>query len=336
VNGTLLGRPARYEGGLHEAASGILAWLQPNGDWGESNAAVIVGSDEALLVDTLWTPALTRQMLAAIATRVPVPIRTLVNSHSDGDHVWGNELLAGASILATEVAAEIIREEPPAAMQRLRSLAPALGRLPVVGTLGRYVAWMLGPYDFAGIELTPPTRTFAGTLTLTVGGREVVLEQVGPAHTPGDLIVHVPDARCVIAADVMFVGVHPVMWAGPTASWIAALDRILALDPAVVVPGHGPLAGAAEVRTLRDYFDWLGRTAPARLEDGAAVPALAAELASSAEFRAAPWGGWIGPERLVITVATIDRHRRGVAGRVGSRERARLFGQVAAVARELG
>lgn len=297
---------------------------------------MVAGTDEALLIDTLWTPALTRRMLGAMAGRVTVPIRTLVNTHSDGDHVWGNQLLIGATIVATDAAAEIIREDPPTATARLRALAPPLGRLPVLGTLGRYVAWMLGPYDFSGIVLTPPTRTFSGALTLSAGGREVRLIEVGPAHTPGDLIVHVPDAAVVVAADVMFVGVHPVMWSGPTANWIAALDRILALEPVVVIPGHGPLAGPDEVRTLRDYLEWLQRTALPRLTDGADAGALAAELATSAEFRHAPWGSWSGPERMVITLATIDRHRRGAAGRVSPSERARLFGQVASVARRLG
>src|SRR5438874_979932 len=98
---SLLGRAARFEGGLNEVADGVYAWLQPNGDWGESNAAVIAGDGEAVLIDTLWTPSLTGRMLDAMAQRVPNPIRTLVNTHSDGDHVWGNQLLAGTEIIAT-------------------------------------------------------------------------------------------------------------------------------------------------------------------------------------------------------------------------------------------
>ena len=332
---SLFGRPAHFDGGLHEVATGVYAWLQPNGDWGESNAALIAGQDEALLVDTLYTPALTGRMLAAMRQHADVPVRTLVNTHSDPDHTLGNELLAGATIIATTTAAEIIREEPPAALERLRTLAPRLGRLPVVGSLGRYLSWMFEPYSFAGIELTPPTRDFAGALTLSVGGREVRLIEVGPAHTPGDLIVHVPDAAAVIAADVMFVGVHPIMWAGPTANWIAALDRIVAMEPQVVLPGHGPPSGVAEVRVLRDYFEWLQAAAVPRLAAGMSVPALAVELARSPELRGAPWGDWIGPERLAITIATIDRHRRG-AGPVSQLRRAQVFRQVATVARQLG
>jgi glyoxylase-like metal-dependent hydrolase (beta-lactamase superfamily II) len=332
---SLLGEATRFAGGLHDVADGVLAWLQPNGDWGESNAAVVVGSGEALLVDTLWTPWLTRRMLNAVVAQVQAPISTVVNTHSDGDHTWGNQLVAHAQIVATRKAAHIIREESPTPLQRTRALAPVLGRVPPTRTFGAYMARMLAPYDFSAVRVTPPGREFAGSLELRVGGRDVRLHEVGPAHTPGDLIVHVPDAQAVIAGDVMFIGVHPVMWAGPASNWIAALDRILEHEPAVVVPGHGPTGTVAEVRELRDYLAWLEAAAVPRLGGGETPPAIATALARSDEFRAAPWSSWLGPERMVITVATIDRHRRGAAGTVGSRERVRLFSQVAAVAREL-
>lgn len=312
-----------------------MAWLQPNGDWGEANAAMVLGGDQALLIDTLWTPALARRMLDELAARTSASIRTVVNTHSDGDHVWGNQLLAGAEILATREAAEIIRAEPPSELRRLRTVAPLLSRLPVLGPLGAYVATMLGPYDFGEVTVTPPTREFEGAEELDVGGRTVRLEEVGPAHTPGDLIVYVPDAQVVIAGDILFVGAHPVMWAGPTSNWIAALERVIALEPRAVIPGHGPVCGVAEAEALRDYFVWLEDAALRQLDRGSKPAAVALELARGEELRGAPWSDWLGPERMVITIATIDRHRLGAAGPVGSRERAGLFRQVADVARQL-
>lgn len=350
---TLLGKQARYPGGLQQVGAGVYAWLQPNGEWGESNAGVVAGEDEALLVDTLWDLRLTRRMLDAVAREVHVPIRTIVNTHSDGDHVWGNQLLPEAHIVATRAAARLIREESPGALQRFKRLAPVLrtvGALPVpvVGTLGvpglprlglrtlgRYIGWMLGPYDFSGVEIAPPTQEFEDELTLTVGGREVRLIEVGPAHTPGDLIVHVPDASVVFAADVLFVDVAPVMWAGPARGWIAALERILALDADAIVPGHGPVSDRSEVEALRDYLAWVDAEAGIRLAAGAPVPRVARDLLRSEELRSAPWAGWDSPERILITIATIDRHRRGTAGPVSTRERTALFAQVAALAQEL-
>jgi cyclase len=353
VERTLFGKPARYEGGLREVGPGILAWLQPNGEFGESNAGVVAGEGEALLVDTLWDTSLTRRMLDAIGSRISTPISTLVNTHSDGDHVWGNQLLAGTEIVATQAAARIIRVEPPATLQRFKALAPRLRLagglpLPVIGRirlpllprvplreLGQYIENILAPYDFSDVRVTPPTREFSGELTLQVGGREVRLIEVGPAHTPGDLIVHVPDANVVFAADVLFTGVTPVMWAGPTARWIAALDRIVGLDPQIVVPGHGPISGTADVIALRDYLAWVDAAARPRLAAGRSVAQTARALVLGDEYRAAPWAHWDAPERILLTIATIDRHRRDAAGPIGTRERLTLFAQMAVLASDL-
>ena len=106
---------ARFEGGPVEVAPGVHAWLQPNGLLGESNACLVSGDGASLLVDTLWDPPLTRRMLAAMAPLTgQAPIATLVNSHSDGDHWWGNQELTGAEIVATEAAAAVMAEQSPA------------------------------------------------------------------------------------------------------------------------------------------------------------------------------------------------------------------------------
>ncbi len=350
---TLFDRQARYEGGLHEVARDVFAWLQPNGEWGESNAAVVAGDGEALLVDTQWDLPLTRRMLDAVAARVDRPIRTLVNTHSDGDHVYGNQLVEDAEIVATRAAATTMDEESPSDLRRFKALGPRLRQvgglpLPVVGSLalpvvprlpvaalGRYVDRMLGPFDFADVHRTLPTQVFSGELTLSVGVRQVRLIDVGPAHTAGDLIAHVPDAATVIAGDVLFIGSTPVMWAGPAWSWVAAIDRLLELEPKVVVPGHGPVCGLAEAREVRDYLEWLETNGIRRLEAGDSVPEAARALLFSDEFRSTPWAGWDLPERIVISLETIDRHRRGRRPAAGARDRIVLFSQLAVLAEEL-
>ena len=337
---TLHGAPARFDAGLTEAAPGVHVWLQPNGSWGETNAALVAGEGESLLVDTLWTPGLTRAMLDAMAAvTAAAPIRRVVNTHADGDHCWGNQLFAGTEIVATNAAAEEMHALPPRTVGAFRRLAAGLragGRLRLpASAAGEYVSGMFAPFDFGDVELTPPTRTFEGELTLEVGGRAVELIEVGPAHTGGDLIAWIPDARTVIAADILFTGVTPVMWAGPTERWIAALDRIAALEPDVVVPGHGPLAGLADVRTLRDYWELVDERAQEGLTAGRSPYEIAHAIVTSDEFRSAPWGGWDHPERIVIGVHTIDRHRSGASGEISPVTRIRIFDEVGRLAREL-
>lgn len=333
---TLHGEPARYAGGLHEVARCTYAWLQPNGGLGESNAGLVVGEGESLLVDTLWDLRLTRRMLAAMAPRTAgAPIRRLVMTHGDGDHCWGNQCLReDVEIVATRAGAEDMLGEDPRALRALSVLGRRIGPLarrrvllPGSGKVAGLAAFagLLAPFEFAGITLHPPTRTFEGVLELEVGGRRVELIEVGPAHTPGDLIVHVPDVRTVFAADLMFVGCHPIMWVGPVENWIAGLDRIAALEPEIVVPGHGPVTDLEGVAAMRRYWEVVARAArdglPAR--EIAALPELAA------------YAGWDGPERLVVNAAMIARSDAGGTGRVGDRERTGLLAEAGELALEL-
>ena len=114
----------------------------------------------------------------------------------------------------------------------------------------------------------PPTRTFDGRLDLDVGGRDVELIEVGPAHTAGDTIVHVPDAKTVYTGDILFIGGTPIVWAGPLSNWIAACDLMLGLDVDIVVPGHGPVTDKAGVAAVRDYLAYVDARGDARFDAG--------------------------------------------------------------------
>ncbi len=336
---TLFGRSARYPTGLQELAGVTWAWLQPNGELGESNAGLVAGDGSALLVDTLWDLKLTGKMLEQLGAVSDVPIEIVFNTHSDGDHCWGNQLLADAQIVSTAKAARLMLDEKPVDLRRMQGgskLIGAIGKLPVplVGTLdvGRLprlplkeMSTMMSPYDFRGIELTLPTRTFEGRLALDVGGREVELIEVGPAHTAGDAIAWVPDVRVCFAADILFIGGTPIMWAGPVASWLSALDTALALEADTYVPGHGPLCTVAEVRVLRDYFEWVAEAGVSQLERGVAPVKAARKLLLSDEFEQLPWAAWDDPARLVVTLVSEQNARNGGGDHVGKLARARAI-----------
>jgi glyoxylase-like metal-dependent hydrolase (beta-lactamase superfamily II) len=314
---------------------------------GESNAGLVVGDGASLVVDALWDRRLTRRMLAAMApVTASAPIETLVNSHSDGDHWWGNQELEGVPIVATEAAAAVMRTQSPGEMKRFGALARGLrlaGSLPLpyprrgdVATIADYAGEALSPFAFDEVRLVPPTRTFAGELDLEVGGRHVRLLEVGPAHTSGDLLVWVPDAAVAIAADILFIGVTPIMWAGPVERWIAALERLLDLGAERFVPGHGPVCGADEVQRLIDYWRWLDPAACRQLDAGRSVAETARELVLGEEIAERGFADWLAPERALINVRTIDAHRRGVAKPPGPREVIDSFFRMALLARDVG
>jgi cyclase len=284
-----------YTRGLHDVGDGLYAYLQPDGSWGWSNAGLIVDGEASLLVDTLFDLALTGDMLAEMKRRVQAAeqIDTLVNTHANGDHTFGNQLASGAHILASRKTAEEMLELPPAAMAALAEAAPQMGRV------GEFMLECFGSFDFAGIELTPPDETFEGEHSLRVGDKDVQLIEVGPAHTRGDTLVFVPADRVLFSGDILFHGGHPVVWAGPVSNWIAACDRILAMDVDVIVPGHGPLAGKEAVRELRSYFEYVETQARKRFEAGMSPLEAARDISLD---RYADWGE---AERLVVNVQAV-------------------------------
>jgi cyclase len=236
----------RYELGLHDVADGCMAYLQPDGGWGYSNAGLIVGDGASLLVDTLFDLELTSAMLESMKSVTnSAPIGTVVNTHANGDHCYGNQLVADAEIIATRAATDEMQHVPPAMMAGLNA-AP--------GEVGELFRHFFGDFRFDGIELTLPSRTFDGRLEIEIGGRMVELIEVGPAHTAGDSIVVVPDARVVYTGDILFIGGAPIVWAGPLENWIAACDLMLGMDVEVVVPGHGPVTDKTGVVQVRDYL----------------------------------------------------------------------------------
>jgi cyclase len=291
----------RYRHGVHELGDGLYAYLQPDGGWGWSNAGLVADGEDTLLIDTLFDRRLTERMLAELRRAVPAAesIGTLVNTHANGDHCYGNQLLSGARIVASERTAAEMSELPPAAMVSLVEQAPAMGEL------GDFFLACFGAFDFRGLELVLPGETFAGQLTITVGGRELELTEVGPAHTRGDTLVHLPAERVLFSGDILFAGSHPIVWAGPVSNWIVACERILAMDLEAIVPGHGPLATPDAVRELKAYFEYLYERARSAREEGL-TPLQAAQALGTDR-----WAQWGERERLVVNIANIYRELDG-------------------------
>jgi glyoxylase-like metal-dependent hydrolase (beta-lactamase superfamily II) len=269
---------------LQELGDGCHAYLQPGGGWGWSNAGLIVGDGQSLLVDTLFDLRLTEAMLDAMAPlTAAAPVGSLVNTHANGDHCYGNSEVtrrwSGADIVASNATAHEMPEVPPA-------MLAALNKAP--GDVGELFRSFFGEFDFDGIELALPTTTFDGRLTVDVGGRSVELIEVGPAHTAGDTIVYVADSATVYTGDILFIGGTPIVWAGPLSNWIAACDLMLDLDVATVVPGHGPLTDQSGIRHVRDYLVHVDREAAqcfdAGLDAFEAARVIGAEMGADERF----------------------------------------------------
>lgn len=281
---------------LREIGDDVFACLQPDRGLGWSNSGLI-NRGGGLVIDTFWDLARTRQMIEHYSRVWREPARRVANTHHNGDHCWGNQLFGGAEIIGHRLCAAAFGKESPELMQQIRDGAiadPALSEF----------AAALREYDFSGIRLTPPTTLIDDRLDLQLDDMPVELLYVGPAHTIGDVIVHLPRQRVVFTGDILFRLCTPIGWEGTTANWIAALDRIIALDPEVVVPGHGPICGLEGPREMKEYLAYVRGEAARHFAAGVS------ELEAAKRIDLGPYAGWNEPERLIFQMARAYRELR--------------------------
>jgi cyclase len=308
-----------YHKGLQDFGNGCYAWLQPDGSWGWSNAGLIADGGESMLVDTLFDLKLTGEMLDGMRRAEPsaaARITALVNTHSNGDHTFGNQLVSGAEIIASKACAEEMINEGGA-----KRLADMKRNAQPTSAAGKFLAEIFAPFDFEGIDVPMPTLTFEGELTRRVGSKTVRLIQVGPAHTGGDVLVYVPADRVLFTGDMLFINGHPIIWAGPVGNWIKACQLMLDLDVDTIVPGHGPVTDKRGAAAVKAYLEYIEREARRRYDAG--MPAADA----ARDISLADYSSWGDAERIVINVVTLFREFAG--GKPEMSIRADLFGLMA-------
>jgi glyoxylase-like metal-dependent hydrolase (beta-lactamase superfamily II) len=292
----------QYTKGLHDLGNSVYAYLQPDGSWGWSNAGLITDGEVSLLVDTLFDLRLTQEMLDTMRRAVLATshIDMVVNTHANGDHCYGNQLIADAQIIASKKTADEMRTEPQPAQR-----AMLLKQAPTMGQLGAFMIHAYSSFNFENITLTLPNKTFEGETTLQVGNKAVRLIEVGPAHTLGDTLAYIPEDRVVFTGDILFIGGHPIMWAGPTSNWLRACDRILEMDVETIVPGHGPITDKKGVAEVKGYLQYVYDEARKRYEAGMSASEAARDIPLDR------YASWSDGERIVVNVMTIYRELSG-------------------------
>ncbi len=332
---TRFGEHPLFDEGLYDLGSKLYAWMTPNGSWGESNAGLVIGRGTSLLIDTLWDMRLTRQMLNAMAAYTEsAPIETVVNTHSDGDHFWGNHLVKNAEIITSETSLRQMAHHKPRRMRLFQRVGKILSTLPLRSNkkAGHWFQAMCQPYAFHEVIYQPATSSFSDRCALDIGGREVQLFEVGPAHTQGDLVVYVPDARTLFAADLLFIGVTPVIWAGPVENWLDALDRILEMDVEVIIPGHGPITNKDGVRLVKAYWEYLYHELHARFDIGFTAEKAAYDIIFDPDFASQPFANWDSPERIMTNAHVLYRHFRRKKGQMNPMQILRILHKQAILA----
>ena len=242
---------------LTELGDGVYAWLQPGGESGVANAGVVVDDDGITVIDTLMVRSQWEPFVAAVA-RLGVPVRRTLLTHAHIDHCGGTKAFPHAAVYGSRQTNRVLDTAMP--IDAYKAFMPAFD----------------GEFDdLEEVGTRTVTHVVRGPAQLTP--RVELLPAEG--HTEGDILVLVGDADVCFAGDLCIFGVTPLAFQGNPAVWAEMLEAVADIA-GVLVPGHGPIGGEAEVRELQAYL--------CACVDGAIPPG--------------PWDTWLERERDVINI----------------------------------
>ena len=210
-----------------------------------SNAGFVVTPAGVVVVDSLGSPALAEELIAAIRQVTAQPIRYVIVTHYHADHVYGLQAFKalGATIIARRAGLAYLNSDT--AQLRLAASREELF-----------------PWIDEHTRLVPADRWLEADTALELGGEVFHIHRVGPAHTPEDLVVLAEHAGVMFAGDLVFRGRIPFVGQADSRQWIDSLARLIEFKPGIVVPGHGPLSRQplADLQLTRDYLVHLRKT----------------------------------------------------------------------------
>jgi len=246
---------------LQKVTDNVYAIIGPLGNRDPQNLGnnatfgFVVTSDGVVLIDSGGTYKGAAEIHALIKTVTDKPVKVVINTGGQ-DHRWlGNGYFK-------KQGARLIANSKAVADQKAR----ARDQFFMLGNL-------VGDAGLKNTEAVYAEETFDDSLTFKFGDTAFELHHAGPAHTPGDSFVWLPEKRVVFTGDIVYVqrmlGVTPV---SNSKSWVTTFEAMAALQPKIVVPGHGHVTTLKEATAhTYDYLVFLRQAVSEFMANGGGI-----------------------------------------------------------------
>ena len=275
------GEPAQIADGVYVIPDGGVP-LVPN-------VGIVLGSRDALVVDTAMGPrngARVRAFAEELAAGRPL---LLTITHFHPEHGYGAQaFLPGATVVYNRAQLEELREKGSGYLEMFRTFGPGVAE------------------QLEGVELVEPHVVYEGEADLDLGGRTAQLRTWGLAHTRGDQTVFLPEERILFTGDLVESNCFAIFPYFPPddvdidgGRWIAVLEQLAELEPAIVVPGHGDVGDASLITEAREYLLLLRSETHRLAAEGLGVDDIASTVDASMR---ALHPDWAQPEWIAFGV----------------------------------
>ena len=275
---------------IEKLAGGVYAAVHRDGGWAISNAGIIDLGDKTLIFDSLMTPAAASDLKDAAEAVTGRRTTLLINSHYHNDHVWGNQIFSDTTIISTSQTRQLIlsdgREEvnwfSQNGAEQLNDLQHRYGLEFDEAKKREMLTWI---EYFQGIvattpilQLVLPALTFEERLVIHGSTRSIELLTFGGGHTGSDVMLFIPEEKIIFMADLLFVESHPFLADGDPVNLLRILDKALALNPQLLVPGHGPVGTPTDAGLVKRYVNDMEAMTAEMIRQGKTVDDISEDL----------------------------------------------------------
>lgn len=199
------------------------------------NSTVIIGDQGVILVDSGASDEVGRHLATTIAKLTPKPVTHIINTHHHGDHTLGNIAFPGAQVISSA---------------QCKTLVEKTGD-EWIGIMENLIGHKLPNTKPVPASLTYPDLSRTDS---TLQGVKLLLWVPKGSHTPGDMMVYLPDEKVLIGGDILVNTLTPNLRDGNLKNWIGTLEETQQFDAQTIIPGHGPLMTQADVKKLHDLL----------------------------------------------------------------------------------
>jgi cyclase len=269
VNGqTVLPKSKHFT--LERLADGVYAAIHnDDGGYAICNAGIIDLGDKTIVIDPFVSPAAARDLKQQAEYLTGRPVSLVIDLDPHSDHTRGNQVfVTGADIIGTPNARKYIednfdkevayeKESSPKELLKIqKQLKASSGH-----EKAEFEMWQVFNQaiieSFSELKMTPPNIVIDDTMIIYGSKRRIVVIPTGSGHTNGDMVAYLPEENIIFMGDQLFVRRHPYMGDGDPESWRKNLKRIMALNPEIAVPGHGPAGDVNSIYVMIDYIETL-------------------------------------------------------------------------------